>query len=1125
MRHAEFYGQTGKNQTELVLAMRLGGYGDLSMGEAWFKNISMQKLDELPDNALSLEPIAYGGGQENSGAPGWGGIMVGTLLSGLLLALVYRRVVIRRRPDGVKIARSQFILVLLFANLLRMALSITFVGHSTDIACFTAWADAMAEYGPAGFYYSDMFADYPPGYMYVLWLLGCVRRLLSLPYNGAAFVFLVKLPSIAADMVSAYLIYRMAKKLGAREDKAFALFGVVALFPAFAFISGGWGQIDSLLTLCLMGVMLLLTDKKLILAGALYGLAILIKPQALMAGPILAVAYFAPVAGEAYRKRLMKTALAVLAALAVIVGLSLPFMPPGDIAGTPRWLMEKYFSTATSYPYASVEAFNFFALLGGNWQSIDASPFLFDYNTWGVIFIAASVIAAAALYVFTYKKNAKGALLISAAFLLVSLFIMGPYMHERYIFPAILMLLAAGLYYNDKRLFGISFYFSVTLLFNALCAMYIVDHQEQRGEFYDLLVFIGSLASVAGFGYFIYLCVDILRGGKKETALFAAGEEPARAHPPARDADMPEEPLMQTGLYEKRLLFTGRDTLYCVVLTVVYACFALFNLGSLSAPETNYVSDTPGETVRVALPESTQLSELWVFGNIAEGSALITAGGGEELVFEQKYDDMFRWKRVPFDGVTVPCDSVSFMTYAGGLNINEVAFFDDGGKYVTAVAEDAAAVPLCDEQAAVPDTPSYYNGMYFDELYHARTAYEHLHGLPPYENSHPPLGKVFIMLGVAVFGMNPFGWRVVGALFGVGMVPLVYCFGKRLFKKPAYALLTAALFAFDFMHFTQTRIATIDVFGVFFIIMMFYYMHRYYCMSFYADGLKATLRPLGLAGFFFGLGAASKWICVYAGIGLAALLLLSLFKRYKEYKAATASNDEAAKAAVKNFRRLTVKTLAWCCVFYIAVPAVIYILSYTPYYFSQMRYELADVWNFQIYMWNYHSGLTATHPFQSAWWQWPFTLRPMWYYMGDSEPAGMISTLTASGNPAVWWVCTIAALALAVRAITKKIKRAPGMTMAFAGVLANYLPWVLVGRCTFIYHFFATVPFIIFCAVYALRHYEERDEKLRCVKWVWLGVCVLLFLLLYPGISGFTIPIGYAKILKFLPGGGLMYGA
>ena len=93
------------------------------------------------------------------------------------------------------------------------------------------------------------------------------------------------------------------------------------------------------------------------------------------------------------------------------------------------------------------------------------------------------------------------------------------------------------------------------------------------------------------------------------------------------------------------------------------------------------------------------------------------------------------------------------------------------------------------------------------------------------------------------------------------------------------------------------------------------------------------------------------------------------------------------------------------------------------------------------------------------------------------------------------------------------------------GVLANFLPWVLISRCTFIYHFFATVPFLLMAAVYALHCWEERTARVAWVKWVWLAVALLLFIALYPGISGYPVSAEWASIIKHFPGGGLMYGA
>ena len=54
----------------------------------------------------------------------------------------------------------------------------------------------------------------------------------------------------------------------------------------------------------------------------------------------------------------------------------------------------------------------------------------------------------------------------------------------------------------------------------------------------------------------------------------------------------------------------------------------------------------------------------------------------------------------------------------------------------------------------MPEAISQLNSMYFDEIYHGRTGYEQLHRMPVYETTHPPLGKDFIMLGIALFGMT-----------------------------------------------------------------------------------------------------------------------------------------------------------------------------------------------------------------------------------------------------------------------------------------------------------------------------------------------------------------------------------
>lgn len=110
-----------------------------------------------------------------------------------------------------------------------------------------------------------------------------------------------------------------------------------------------------------------------------------------------------------------------------------------------------------------------------------------------------------------------------------------------------------------------------------------------------------------------------------------------------------------------------------------------------------------------------------------------------------------------------------------------MALFDLEGNRVNL---SASASPLFDEQETVPEKTTYYDSAYFDEIYHPRTAWEHIRGIEPYEISHPPLGKLIMGVGIRLFGMTPFGWRFMGTLFGVGMLPCCMCSSRTCSAAP-----------------------------------------------------------------------------------------------------------------------------------------------------------------------------------------------------------------------------------------------------------------------------------------------------------------------------------------------------
>ena len=578
--------------------------------------------------------------------------------------------------------------------------------------------------------------------------------------------------------------------------------------------------------------------------------------------------------------------------------------------------------------------------------------------------------------------------------------------------------------------------------------------------------------------------------------------------------------LFEKGQSERLLKL---DKLLLAALTLIYAVIALLNLGTLSFPTSVY-EGAVGDSFTLDLGETVAVDEVWFNSNIAQGTLRFIADDGAEETYTQDQGDMFKWHEVSMSFTT---RYITVYVEDRTVAVNEIAFFHDGERLpVTVVSENGRAV--ADEQDTVPETPSYFNGMIFDEIYHARTAYENIHNMSVYEWTHPPLGKLIIALGILIFGMKPFGWRIMGALFGVAMVPLMYVFAKRIFKRTDFAFITAGLWAFDCMHFTQTRIATIDVYGVFFILLMFFFMYEYVRQDYFAAPLKDKFRPLALSGVAFGLGCASKWIGCYAGAGLAVVLFYHLFAAmFEAYK----GHDESAAARRSLFWKRLWATAGWCCLWFLLVPGLIYFASYFPYYRYEaslrMNYGLKDMWatllKNQKDMYNYHSGLTATHMCQSMWYQWPFTFKSVWFYVsGNGEK---ISNIASTGNPAVWWISSVGAVCLFLEWVLGKVKRDPVLPILFVGVAANYLPWVLVTRCVFLYHFFATVPFILLSTVYLFFLLERENRRMHWVKWAWLCLAVVYFILLYPAISGLPTGYGYAGFLEnVLPASVLYYG-
>ncbi|MGC7871429.1 hypothetical protein ACPUYX_07830 [Desulfosporosinus sp. SYSU MS00001] len=366
--------------------------------------------------------------------------------------------------------------------LLRIALGILIEGHPFDLNTFKSWA-ASAANNFSQFYMGRHASDYPPLYIYILYLIGKIG---SLKAMSAYYTILLKLPSILADIITALLLFKLAcKYLSAELSTMVAAFYIFN--PAVFVNSTIWGQVDSFFTLLIVTAVVLLMERKLVYAAIFFTSSVLMKPQGIIFLPIL---FF-----ELVRQKSLKSIGKVLiSGLLTAITIILPF----SLQQNPLWIVKLFTSTLGEYPYASVNAFNFFYLLGANYKK-DTSPFLFlNYHSWGLIFIV--LVTLLAWFVFAKGKK-ESFLSVSALILISGVFLFSASMHERYLFPAAALALLAFIYTKDKRFMLLSIGVSVTGFVNTYLILYQTNEGINQAAFSTIPV----MTSILNLCLFLYL--------------------------------------------------------------------------------------------------------------------------------------------------------------------------------------------------------------------------------------------------------------------------------------------------------------------------------------------------------------------------------------------------------------------------------------------------------------------------------------------------------------------------------------------------------------------------------------------------------------------------------------------
>ena len=370
-------------------------------------------------------------------------------------------------------------------------------------------------------------------------------------------------------------------------------------------------------------------------------------------------------------------------------------------------------------------------------------------------------------------------------------------------------------------------------------------------------------------------------------------------------------------------------------------------------------------------------------------------------------------------------------------------------------------------------------GYIFDEVYYAKNANSLIrNGVELNAQGqaefivHPPLGKWLIGIGIKIFGNDEFGWRISAAVIGTLSVVLIYLITKELFKSVFLSNMAAALMALDGLALVMSRVALLDIFLMFFILLAFYFLIK---------------NDLWLSGVAIGLAAATKWSAIFL---IPFFILLTL-------------------------NSLQIEPVKWVkrAAQFIFMPALIYLISWSGWIFTGSGWDrqsgsnvFTSLWKYHTAILDFHRNLVETHSYAANPWSWLILGRPTSFFYQTPSGCGASTCsqeILAIGTPILWWV-GIFAIALTFGFFVAHRDRIS--TVILAGIAGTYLPWFLIqGRTTFYFYAISILPFLILALIYAfnwaLKYGDYRKQIIA-----FLVVVAINFIYFLPVLLGIEIP-------------------
>ncbi len=319
-------------------------------------------------------------------------------------------------------------------------------GNNWDINCWKQWAEYIFENGLGNVYNSN--TDYLPLFHYVLKIFGVFQG--SIEKIGSNIHYLKSI-TLLFHFLTGFFLISLIKKKGSSPDNMIVYVLFYLLNIAILYNTVVWGQVDAILT-CLSFIACYFSFKKNVLLSLVFiVLAINFKLQAIIFLPVVGLMLFPVIISTFSIKKVLKWIFIPFLLQIIIL---LPFI----LSGTLDNLWSVVTGSVGKWPVVSMNAYNIwdFILSGDLYTMPDNKTFIgISYKQWGLLmFFVTSGIALFPLLKSGYlsiKRKIDFNFPIEKFLLLCGIipllfFYFNTQMHERYIHPALVFLIAYSLY-------------------------------------------------------------------------------------------------------------------------------------------------------------------------------------------------------------------------------------------------------------------------------------------------------------------------------------------------------------------------------------------------------------------------------------------------------------------------------------------------------------------------------------------------------------------------------------------------------------------------------------------------------------------------------------------------------